>query len=88
MNDKPTITVDALLKAGFKPMDDPQFKFNYDLSAVGEEYESVDPPAILWDNITGRFCVTDGEMMFIYFNAASPEEAVEWANKITEFEPN
>lgn len=75
------------LNAGFTESEDPQFKFEYSLKKENEEYEN-DGPAILFDVVMNQFCITDGEVMFIYFNAETPAEAVEWANKVTHFELN
>ena len=83
------MNVQDLLDAGFKHQDDPQFHFEYDLSdKTDTEQEHDYKPALLWDGLIGQFCVTDGEAMFIYFNADSPADAVEWANRITSFDPN
>lgn len=79
--------IERLVLAGFTEQDDPQFKFAYDLKMPDQEYEG-DGPALLFDMQSYRFCVTDGESIFIYFNADNPAEAVEWANQITVFEPN
>lgn len=77
------------IDAGFVQSDDPQFKFEYSLSDSKAENFANDPePAILFDVVASQFCVTDGEVMFIYFNASSPAEAVVWASKITHFEEN
>lgn len=75
-------------EAGFKAIDDPQFMYEYDLSDKNEEYDDDLKPAILFDRLNSSFCITDGSMMFIYFNASEPAEAVEWANRITRFEIN
>lgn len=81
--------IQDLLDAGFTKSNDPQFIFEYDLSEKTETFEEHDyKPALLWDNIMSQFCITDGEVMFIYFNAESPTEAVEWANKVTHFDEN
>lgn len=89
MKDKPEITVQGLLDAGFTHQEDPQFNFEYDLSDKTDTDQEHDyKPALLWDHIMGQFCVTDGEIMFIYFNADSPSDAVAWANRITSFDLN
>ena len=77
------------LNAGFFATDDPQFVFEYDLSEKAENYQDEEcKPALLYDHTSSQFCVTDGEIMFIYFNSENPFEAIEWANKITSFSPN
>lgn len=89
VKDKTIMEKDDFIKAGFTESDDPQFKFEYPLSDSKDENFAGDPmPAILFDIVLHQFCVTDGEVMFIYFNADNPAEAVEWANKITHFDEN
>lgn len=76
------------IKAGFnEEKEDPEFAFSYSLKNEDEEYDN-DGPALLFDYRQKSFCVTDGEIMFIYFNAENPAEAVQWALKITGFNPN
>lgn len=83
------MTQEELTEAGFVKSTDPQFVYEFDLSDNTDTFEEHDyKPALLWDNIACQFCVTDGEVMFIYFNAISPKEAIEWASKITMFEVN
>lgn len=82
------MTKQDFLKAGFIRSLDPQFKFEYDLSSEHHEYEEDEKPALLYDASNNEFCVTDGSMMFIYFNAATPDEAIKWASMINRFEPN
>lgn len=81
------IRIEYFIKEGFALSDDPQFKLEYDLSNPDSD-EDEPKPALLFDSVNNAYCVTDGELMFIYFNADSPKKAVDWANKITNFEYN
>lgn len=77
------------LNAGFIENDDPQFKFEYSLYDNQVMNFSGDPePALLYDVVNNQFCVTDGELVFIYINVHTPFEAISWANKIARFEDN
>ena len=81
--------INDFLDAGFTKSEDPQFKFEYDLSEKTDSEQEHDyKPAILFDIVSNQFCITDGEVMFIYFNAENPLEAIEWANRVTHFEYN
>lgn len=74
----------SLLDAGFVRSMDIQFPYEFYLA----EQESETVPVLLFDASRSQYCVTDGQLMFIYFNAETPQEAVNWATRITIFEPN
>lgn len=78
-----------LINAGFKLVDDPQFKYEFKIELSdneGHEYLETNP-ALLFDNENGRFCLYEGHN-FIYLNTQDPLKAIEWINQISHFEPN
>ena len=79
------------LEAGFIKDKDPMFPYRKELIAWNE-VEDLDLnieniPCLLFGNsgINIGFCIYTSEH-FIFFNAETPKEAVEWAEKITNFE--
>ena len=79
------------LKAGFIKDNDPMFPFRKEL-IEWDEVENLDLdideiPCLLFGNsgVNKGFCIYTGEH-FIFFNAENPQQAVEFAEKITAFE--
>ena len=80
------------LKAGFIDERNSVFKFRKELinwdEIENKELEFNEIPCLLYGN-TGTnkgFCIYTGDN-FMFFNARTPEEAVEFENKIISFEP-
>jgi len=86
------ITEKNLLESGFVKYDDPFFLYRKELVSKEEiednDLEEEDVPCLLFGNsgINKGFCIYTGAH-FVFFNASNPKEAVEWAEKITAFEP-
>lgn len=86
------MTEKELLNAGFEKEDHPLFPFKKDLIdkeyIIENELDEDSMPVLLYGTtgINTGFCVYTGEH-FIFFNAKNPKDAVEWAEKITDFEP-
>lgn len=81
------LTKEDLLEAGFVLADDPLISYQYDLGGKMEEGGEGDPPILTFSIQYGSFCIVCPWGYITYFNADSPKEAVEWASKITMFEP-
>lgn len=85
------ITKEDFLKAGFVADNDPMFKFRKELLSekqiIESNLEEDEVPCLLFGNsgINKGFCIYTGEH-FVFFNAESPDEAVEFSEKITAFE--
>ncbi|MGJ1414051.1 hypothetical protein [Sphingobacterium multivorum] len=90
MNNEIKITTEDFLKAGFIKDNDPQFYFRFDL--ISDESrkdieDETDIPALLFGDtgINQGYCIFTGSH-FVWFNAESPQEAIEFSKKITAFE--
>ena len=81
-----------LLEAGFIKDNDPMFPFRKELideqTAIELGLHDDDIPCLLFGDsgVNRGFCIYTGEH-FIFFNASSPKEAIEFAEKVTAFEP-
>lgn len=81
------------LKAGFvEDNTDPMFRYEKSLIPddviEDNELEEDEVPKLLFGDtgINSGFCIYTGKH-FVWFNAESPQDAVEFANRITSFEP-
>lgn len=81
------------LKAGF--VEDKTYPmFMYEKSLIPDdvieenELEEYEVPKLLFGDtgINSGFCIYTGDH-FVWFNAESPQDAVEFADRITSFEP-
>lgn len=85
---------EQFLSLGFKKdIEDPMFFYSKDLISeeVAEEYDLSEDemPKLLFGStgINRGFCVYTGET-FVWINAQTPQEAVDFASQIVAFEPN
>lgn len=90
LNNEIKFTADDFIRAGFVRDEDPQFYFRFDL--ISEESredieDESDIPALLFGDtgINQGYCIFTGSH-FVWFNAETPKEAIEFAKKITAFE--
>ena len=77
---------------GFIEAPDPQFPWEKDIISM-EQIEELglynsEVPKLLWGStgINKGFCIFTGDS-FVWINATTPEQAVEFANQIVAFEP-
>ena len=90
MNNEIKITKEDFFKAGFIQDEDPQFYFRFDLISEESREEIEDEsdiPALLFGDtgINQGYCIYTGAH-FVWFQAESPEKAIEFAKKITAFD--
>lgn len=85
------MTEQELLEAGFVNDKDPMFPYRKELIEWDEaeqlDLNIEDIPCLLFGDsgINRGFCIYTSEH-FIFFNAENAKQAVEWAEKITNFE--
>lgn len=90
MNKEETLTKESFLEAGFLlDESDPFTPFYFSLTKEEDNEDEDYTPAVLgFSPAYGSFCIVDPFGTTIHFNASTPKEAMEWASKITSFEPN